>query len=272
MTPLKPQPPQSVLFITLDSCRYDTFETANIPHLRSVGPLYRAMAPSHFTYGSHAAMFVGFTPGQAEVEEPYRNPKYAKFFKMRPQGGFAGLRGALFPLEGRNLADGFRRRGYAAIGTAAMPWFDPKFDTGRTLTADFEQFFFSGQENALRRQLEWLNALLAQEKRPTFVFVNVGETHVPYHYEGASWSAEPNPCVPFGKTNDAAECRRRQTACVEYVDRLMEPLLDAFSEGTVVITADHGDCWGEDGLWEHGFYHKKVLDVPLLYRLGKLPL
>jgi len=48
----------SVLFITLDSCRYDTFESATAPHLKAVAPLHRAKAPSHFTYGSHAAMFV----------------------------------------------------------------------------------------------------------------------------------------------------------------------------------------------------------------------
>ncbi len=53
---------ESVLFVTLDSCRYDTFASARIPTLRAVAPLHRAQAPGHFTYGSHAAMFVGFTP------------------------------------------------------------------------------------------------------------------------------------------------------------------------------------------------------------------
>ena len=55
--------PTSILFITLDSCRYDTFESTSTPHLDAIGPLYKAMAPGNFTFGSHAAMFVGFTPG-----------------------------------------------------------------------------------------------------------------------------------------------------------------------------------------------------------------
>ena len=80
-----------------------------------------------------------------------------------------------------------------------------------------------------------------------------------------------NPCVAFGKTNDAAECRRRQTACLEYVDRLVAPLLTAFGRSTVIVCGDHGDCWGEDGLWEHSVFHPKVFEVPMLFRLGKKP-
>ena len=55
--------PPSILFITLDSCRYDAFVEARAPNLKSLGPLHRAQAPSHFTYGSHAAFFMGLTPG-----------------------------------------------------------------------------------------------------------------------------------------------------------------------------------------------------------------
>ena len=79
------QDSRSVLFITLDSCRYDTFLNADIPHLKSVGRLYRAMAPGNFTYSSHAAMFVGFTPGVAERAEPFINPKYGKIFRLKSQ-------------------------------------------------------------------------------------------------------------------------------------------------------------------------------------------
>ena len=40
-----------------------------------------------------------------------------------------------------------------------------------------------------------------------------------------------------------------------------------FVSATVVLTADHGDCWGEDGLWEHGISHRRTLEVPLLMRV-----
>ena len=72
----------SILFVTLDSCRYDAFVEAKTPNLSAIGPLVRAQAPSHFTYASHAAFFMGFTPGDPLRREPYVNPKYGKIFRM----------------------------------------------------------------------------------------------------------------------------------------------------------------------------------------------
>ena len=37
--------PRSVLFVTLDSCRYDTFAAADAPHLKAVAPFHAAQAP-----------------------------------------------------------------------------------------------------------------------------------------------------------------------------------------------------------------------------------
>jgi len=257
---------QSILFVTLDSCRFDAFIQANLPNLRSIGPLHRAMAPSYFTYGSHAAMFMGFTPGVAEVAMPHVNPKFAKFFKL-VGAGHAEKGGEFKSLEGRSVIDGLRRAGYLTVGAGAVGWFNPSSFAGRQLTRDFDRFFYGGGTSSLPRQLSWLGGELDPD-RPVFAFVNVGETHVPYVFEGAPWDASWNPCVPFGQANDAAECRRRQVACLEYVDRTLEPLLAAFRESSVIVCADHGDCWGEDGLWEHGIHHPKVLEVPLLYHLA----
>ena len=108
--------------------------------------------------------------------------------------------------------------------------------------------------------------------QPRFVFLNVGETHVPYWHEGASWERWPSPCVPFGDENcSATESARRQRACLEWVDQQVAPLLNRFVAGTVFVCADHGDCWGEDGLWEHGISHPATLTVPLLMRVRGAP-
>lgn len=257
----------SILFITLDSCRYDTLLTANTPNIKGVGKLHQAMAPGNFTYSSHAAMFVGFTPGVARYKEPLVNPKYGKIFKM-VGAGFDGKGTEFMTLEGANIIEGLKRRGYDTIGTGAVGWFNPDTETGRHLTNDFDRFFFPDNNFSLKKQLEWIGHELDGQEKPCFVFLNIGETHVPYYHEGASWDPNYNPCVPFSDNNDAVECRRRQLACVEYVDAMLAPLLQAFATGTTVICADHGDCWGEDGLWEHGIHHEKVLEVPLIFRLG----
>jgi hypothetical protein len=260
--------PRSILFVTLDSCRYDAFVEARAPNLKSLSPLYRTQAPSHFTYGSHAAFFMGFTPGDATRREPYVNPKYGKIFRMRG-GGHPGEAPPHITLSGHNIIDGLKDRGYRAIGTGAVNWFNPQRPTGRVLTADFDVFKFTGGAN-LKAQLQWIDSMLhdVPAGTPAFVFLNLAETHVPYYFDGAPWDPLPNPCVAFGEGNDAAECRRRQVACVEWCDQVLEPLLARFAKDTVIVCADHGDCWGEDGLWEHGVSHEKTLEVPLLFRLA----
>ena len=267
-----------VLFISLDSCRYDTFLAAyrqgELPHLSAIGPLHRAQAPSYFTYGSHAAFWMGFTPGVEGSAEPWLNPKAGKLFRMA-FAGHAGQDGEQsFRLEGANIIEGFRRQGYCTIGSGAVDWFNTASETGSVLAQPFEHFHFAGNTWRLGDQLRWIEERLMQvpESQPQFVFLNVGETHVPYWHEGADWERWPSPCVPFGSEHcSAEESARRQQACLTWVDQQLEPLLERFSAGTVLICADHGDCWGEDGLWEHGISHPATLTVPLLMRVHGVP-
>ena len=264
-----PVDPRSFLFITLDSCRYDTFEAAQAPNLKRIGRLHRAFAPGNFTYASHAAMFVGFTPGVPGLREPYANPKYGKIWRLN---GYLGKEPPFVALSGRNLMHGFKALGYQVFGTGALGWFDPASPTTHALRDGFDSFFYPKTLDGVGLQLDWCREQLSRASgAPVFLFVNIGETHVPYHYQGADWSPEDNPCVPYGSRNDAEVCRRRQLACVEFVDRQLAGLLGQFEQGNTIVCADHGDAWGEDGIWEHGVHHPKVLEVPLLYRLNRSP-
>ena len=255
----------SVLFVTLDSCRYDTFAAADAPALKAVGPLHKAQAPSYYTYGSHAAMFVGFTPGLAHLRQPVLNPKFGKLFKL-VGGGHPGKGTEGYALRGRNIVEGFAREGFRTFGTGSVGWFDPATPTGRHLTEPFGAFFYPGDTWSLDRQLAWLEPRLRHPGN-VFCFLNVGETHVPYWHAGAPWDRADNPCEPFQSADRAEECRARQRACLEFVDGRLAPLLAAFSDSTILLCGDHGDCWGEDGLWEHGISHPATLTVPLLARV-----
>ena len=239
---------------------------AGAPNLKAIGPVYRAMAPSHFTYGSHVSMFAGFTPGITEPV-PYANPKFARIFKLRVLP--SGKTKPYLEFEGRNIIDGFRRRGLLTLGTGAVGWFNPRLPASATLVADFERFYYHGGTHAcLRPQLAWVEQELAAADRPVFLFMNIGETHVPYYYDGAPWDPAHNTCLPFaGTTNDASLCRERQAACLRFVDAELGPLLNVFRDAAIVLCGDHGDAWGEDGLWEHGIAHEKVFEVPLVLRL-----
>jgi hypothetical protein len=260
--------PRSILLITLDSCRYDTFVAADAPNLKALGgEVHRAQAPSHFTYASHMAMWVGATPGVAGRAEPYINPKFTRIFRIA-NGGRKPYGRAAFELEGRNIVDGFRQAGYRTIGSGALGWFNPETPVGAAVTGDFERLFYHGWPWSVERQVAWVTAELdAAVGRPVFVFMNIGETHTPYWHEGSPWPMQDNPCRPFQTVDRRAECAERQRGCLEYVDAQLAPLLARFASASAIITADHGDCWGEDGLWEHGVSHAATLTVPLVFRV-----
>ena len=269
MKPIVQQSVDSVLFITLDSCRYDTFSIAEIPNMKSIAPCHKAQAPSHYTYGSHSAMFVGFTPGIGSARQAFLNPKFGKIFKLVGPS-FGGKGTEAYELQGRDIIEGFKNLGFGTFGSGAMAWFDPQTATGRHLTDSFSRFFYAGPHN-LRQQVAWIGEELMNSSsngcRDNFVFLNVGETHVPYWFDGASWSASDNPCLPFQIEDRSADCRLRQRLCCEFADRELRTLLSAFDKSTILICGDHGDCWGEDGLWEHGISHACTLSVPLVAQI-----
>jgi hypothetical protein len=214
-------------------------------------------------------MFVGFTPGDFSAAAPFVNPRHTRIFKMIATG--IRDKGREFAtLTGANIIEGFRRLGYLTVGTGSVRWFNPDLPAGRVLTQDFERYFFAG-DYRLKEQVEFVQGALAGASGPVFAFINVGETHVPYYHRDAPWSEARNPCVPYTDTNDADECRVRQTGCLEYADRELAPLLAHFAGANTIVCADHGDAWGEGGFWEHSIHHEKVYEVPLLFRLPNPP-
>ena len=242
--------------------------------MNSVASVNKAWSPSHFTFGSHSAIFKGFLPS-VNKPIPLLNSKFSKLFRLS-HGGFPGKQNEIFQLNGPSIIEGFRRKGYKTFGTGAVGWFDPETETGQCLTSEFDEFFYPGSTWRLAEQLSWIDEklLTSNSDYPLFIFLNIGETHVPYWHKGALWDKEENPCVPFQKPSRQNRhlCRTRQKSCLEYVDKMLQSLLNIFMPGTIVITADHGDCWGENGLWEHGIIHKKTLEVPLIMRVRGNPL
>lgn len=46
-------------------------------------------------------------------------------------------------------------------------------------------------------------------------------------------------------------------------------LLKRCTVSTSLIYGDHGDAWGEDGLWEHSIFHQSVHEVPLILHVNE---
>ena len=60
--------------------------------------------------------------------------------------------------------------------------------------------------------------------------------------------------------------RQRQIDSIRYLDAKIPKLLELLPRDTyMTITADHGDCFGEDGFVGHGeVWNKMVLEVPFV--------
>ncbi len=236
--------PHSVLVVTLDSCRLDTARAASTPNLDAVAPLIAAQAAASFTLPAHVALFAGVPPGVPGLGIPWLDPKAGKVFKLVNHRIAAGS-GDWLLLNGSDIVEGFRLAGWPTFGTGAVDWFDATTAPGRVLSRSFERFWYAGGPNA-EAQVSWLLDEIARAEGACFAFLNVAETHVPYVHAGAAWDAAWNPCMPFGERNDAQECRRRQLACLTWLDGVIAPLLDCFEDATTLVCADHGDAWGEE--------------------------
>ena len=87
----------------------------------------------------------------------------------------------------------------------------------------------------------------------SFAFsLSLGDFHGPHF-------VDVNPCRELGDDTtprSAGGARQRaSTGSAEFED-----VMRMFEGANIFICADHGDAWGKDGLWSHGFHHQKVLE------------
>lgn len=265
------------ILIVFDSLRWDVFSSADVPFLRSLGRWRKAFTPGTYTFPAHMSFFMGKLPGNFDAEDYYdtdatrfdrkRNVPYRKTRQLWRLANPEAPKDSVYTVQGRNIIEGFREKGYFTIGTGGVNWFNPDLPAGKILTEPFERSrFFGGAPHAAHAsaeyQIEWVLESLHNIQRPYFLFINFGETHHRFLYKDCRWLEGKEP---YG---DAKECRRRQKRCIEYLSTQVERLLAHLRGYNLVMCSDHGEAMGENGLWGHGFYHQKVIEVPLLIRLS----
>jgi arylsulfatase A-like enzyme len=112
------------------------------------------------------------------------------------------------------------------------------------------------------------------------LFVNVSETHVPYDF-GDAIDPEVKDILDRARLlwggkrynehrvriapEEFARLHQAQIQAVEAVDTKIGELLSALTGPVMlVVCGDHGEAFGEDGLYGHGFPHPAVIEVPLI--------
>jgi len=257
----------NIAIITLDSLRFDVAEAAATPNFRQLIALaglpnwVRVGCHGTYTLPSHIAMFAnGYLPNRNEpdVPGPYNSDKVRLFrvvLNELPNTKIVYPTSPNYP----NIVRGFAGIGYRTVAVGGVGWFRNDVPTSSFWERDFfdEVYWNTGFHEAVaesfENQINLCHILhLGDSAIPLFFFLNVASTHFPYRV------AEVDNGLIDPK-------REHQQDALQYVDSHFPELLDMLPRPLhLIIFGDHGDCFGEDGKWSHGFFHPKVMEVPML--------
>ena len=268
--------PNNLFFIVFDSCRYDSFVGASTPHISKLGPTEKRYSFASWTYPSHAVYLMGACPHKSPkgvfASEVYRED-FAKWSERLniPDISFKKFVPRL------SLAAFLRTQGYLTRAMVSLP----VLNQATVLNQHFDSWELMPAHNDFSAMIE---KVTFEPDRPTFYFLNVGETHYPYTLPGESGEslprihgvhgvfkhmdddlhrAEAEATMDFFNLDQLGILREKQRTNVGYLDGLFESLLKRVPPNTYfIVTSDHGECFGEDGYFGHGpIMHEKVFEV-----------
>lgn len=251
-----------VLFVTLDTLRHDvaqaTFFAGETPHLAALLPpdgWERRHSPASFTYAAHCAFFAGFLPTPTAPREA--NPQaHRRLFATRFPGSETSGDGTLV-FDAADIVTGFSEAGYRTICIGGVGFFNKRSALGRVLPSLFTESFWEEKFGVTNRDSAVHQIACARERLAAvppetraFLFINISALH------------QPNCHYIEGATVDTADSQR---AALAHVDAALGPLFAAAKARAptlLVICADHGTAYGEDGYSGHRIGHPTVWDVP----------
>ncbi len=268
-----------LIYIIMDSCRYDTYLAAATPNIDRLGRVEKRYSYASWTSPSHYVMLMGLTPHSSPAgvfaSEVYKED----FVLWRERLGVADLEFKSFIPE-LSLPYKLRQLGYRTVGRVSLP----VLNQYTTFSAYFDDYRLMDDHNDFGGMIE---EMTFDPRRPTFYFLNLGETHYPYMLSKAEapvlhgvhgvfkhlddlvidpQQGEKDPTDKFFNHDQLQLLRSQQVKACEHVDGLLSRLYDKAPAGThFIITADHGELFGEGGFFGHGpVFHPKVFEVPFV--------
>ncbi len=282
VTPAPAPPPagaRNLVFVVLDSLRYDSLVDARPETLAALGDIQRRWSYASWTAPSHYNLLMGLLP-HSSPPEVYASEYYKEDFRRYSER--LGIEGMEFSkvLPSIFLPTYLKHGlGYTTHAMVSMPVLNPH----TVINRDFDSYELMPSHNDMAAML---GKLTFSDERPSFHLLNVGETHYPYALpdeDPAQWprisgvhgvfkrldqSDEAAPTEPreFFDQATLTELRGRQVKAVEYLDDVLARLFDLLPSDTwVIVTSDHGELFGEDRYFGHGpVAHEKVFEVPFV--------
>jgi len=244
--------------ITIDSLRWDTTRKAKTPNLEKLFRAYgqkwvKVYAQATYTLPAHVAIFEdGHFPSNELDDVPQIYTRRKKFRIFKSELSWNKKRRVLYPTPpADNIVKGFSKLGYWTVGVGGVHWFDSRFPTSNFWCPRyFDEFYWApefGEEypDAFERQIGIIKTLSLEREKKVFFFLNISSTH--------------RPCRGDNSV-------RGQAKALEYVDKHIMQVINLVSKPVHwFILSDHGTCFKKsDGANHHGFYHPKVMEIPMV--------
>lgn len=293
------EPTPNILLIVMDTVRADHlslqgYERETDPTLKRIaseGVMFEnAYAASSWTLTSHASLFTGRWPyehkadGGRYLDETYPTIAEALTERGYRTGAFNGNFETVTSHWG--FARGFLHFEdyYQTLPQLAVSSVYGRFMEYYVFHKVFNMEFSIDRRwgpSVNQSALDWIDQ---DDDTPFFAFVNYYDAHAPYiSPERAKFSNLPNPGGLVNTDWTTADIYNSKTpeqaqgeidaydGGIYYTDQQIDALLKELeSRGKldntiVVITSDHGELFGEHGLWEHhNSLYKPVIHVPLI--------
>ena len=290
----------NIILITMDTVRADHLSaygyrrptTPNLDRFAAQGVLFEnAIAATSWTLPSLASIFTVLLPHQNGANA-FRviNPGWKTISSVLEKHGYAtaGFNANIFyGQSGWGFGHGF---GIYDDDPTSEPYNLARTLVGRTVIQPFYQRFVS-YDAFFRRNAGDLNAdvfrwFKHRSSRPFYLYINYFDAHSPYvapppfnHRFGKMpesvlrrWGFAVNlrPAAPV-PANQRAALMDGYDDCLAYIDDQIGDLIrflkasPSWKNTIVIITADHGEAFGEHGAYQHACdLHREEIHVPLI--------
>jgi len=274
----------NIVLITLDTTRADHMScygylrktTPRIDELAGESLLYtRCLSTSSWTLPTHASLLTGRFPTSHGAMYDANGP-------VELTGALPGEWSAyrVTPLSDRveSLPTLLKRLGYVTGAVVGGPWLKKPFglNQGFDYYDDDDIVDVNGRpaEQINRRALPWIDRVA---DRPFLLFLNYFDPHDPYQppKDFRFRFLDPSKIVGGAKATPY-ELMAFYDAEIYYADHFVGRLVDhlkkrgLYDETWIILTADHGELFGEHGLRGHGLtLYEEELHVPLIMKYPK---
>jgi hypothetical protein len=266
--------PNSIVFIVMDSCRYDTMMAARRPNIDRLGAIEKRYSYASWTAPSHYAFTMGMLP-HTSPRDVFASEVYKEEFQQWKTRTGAGDLSFKDFLPDISLPKVLGKLGYHTVAKVSMP----VLNKYTLISRDFDEYKLMPHHNDFAGMVEEIEF---PEDELCYYFLNLGETHYPYMLSGADMPhisgvhgalksmADPQRAKATADEPFSAEqlkaLHAQQVRCVEYLDGLIGKLMAKAPENTYfIVTSDHGELFGEDGYFGHGpIMHEKCFEIPFV--------